>query len=187
MSRANTKISNALGFLSVVRDTESSRIGGLLLINASGRPLEFHCTAPVKPNRAQEILYGPTLEEYLCGEQIGHVLHAEIKGTLDLLLTDVQEMLVLRHLIGQPLVLIRDGREASGESGKNGDDDLAQLVRLERDGITIATRFEYEQDLALASEMIDSLETALDLREPFTRIHEAIHEAQGGIRKQTAA
>ena len=45
-----------------------------VLLNAAGRPLEFHCTAPIKPNRAQEILYGPTLESFLYGEQIGQTL-----------------------------------------------------------------------------------------------------------------
>ncbi len=184
MSNAKATLSKTLGFLSVVRDTESSRIGGLLLINASSRPLEFHCTAPVKPNRAQEILYGPTLDEYLCGEQIGHALHAEIKVGLDLLLTDVPEMLVLRHLIPQPLILV--GGE-SKESDADASETLPQLVHIQRNGVVIATRFEYEQDLARAGELLDSLGTSLDLLEPFTRIHEAIQEAQGGIRKQPAA
>jgi len=184
MSDAKITLSNTLGFLSVVRDTESSRIGGLLLINASGRPLEFHCTAPVKPNRAQEILYGPTLDEYLCGEQIGHALYAEIKVGLDLLLTDVPEMLVLRHLIPQPLILV--GGECI-DSGGDDSENPPQLVSTQRNRVAMATRFEYEQDLVLAGELLDSLGTSLDLLEPFTRIHEAIQEAQEGIRKQPAA
>ena len=52
----------AIGFLTVTRDLEQGLFGGYLLLNALGRPLEFHCTAPVRPNRAQEILYGPTLD-----------------------------------------------------------------------------------------------------------------------------
>ncbi len=50
-----------------------------MLLNAAGRPLEFHCTAPVKPNRTQEILYGPMLKPYLYGEQIGQTLLAKSK------------------------------------------------------------------------------------------------------------
>lgn len=184
MSNAKTTLSKTLGFLSVVRDTDSSRIGGLLLINASGRPLEFHCTAPVRPNRAQEILYGPTLDEYLCGEQIGHALYAEIKIGLDLLLTDVPEMLVLRHLISQPLILV--GGECI-DADQDDSEHLPQLASAQRNKVAMATRFEYEEDLARAGALLDSLGTSLDLLEPFTRIHEAIQEAQGGIRKQPAA
>ena len=63
-----------LGFLTVVEDQKSGLFGGYLVLNSAGRPLEFHCTAPVKPTRAQEILYGPTLKSYLYGEQIGKTL-----------------------------------------------------------------------------------------------------------------
>lgn len=48
----------ALGFLTVVEHKQHGLFGGYLVLNQVGRPLEFHCTAPVKPNRAQEILYG---------------------------------------------------------------------------------------------------------------------------------
>ena len=71
----------SLGFLTVVEHAELGLLGGYLLLNAAGRPLEFHCTAPVKPNRAQEILYGPTLKPFLYGEQIGQTLLTRSKLT----------------------------------------------------------------------------------------------------------
>ena len=63
-----------LGFLTVVEHPQFGLCGGYLLLNFAGRPVEFHCTTPIKPNRAQEILYGPTLESFLYGEQIGRTL-----------------------------------------------------------------------------------------------------------------
>ena len=48
-----------LGFLTVLEHPQHGLFGGYLLLNLAGRPVEFHCTAPVKPNRAQQILYGP--------------------------------------------------------------------------------------------------------------------------------
>ena len=59
-----------------------------------GRPLEFHCTSPVRPSRAQEILYGPTLQPYLLGEQISGALLEAAKLTPWLILTDAAAMLV---------------------------------------------------------------------------------------------
>ena len=64
----------------MTRDVEQGLFGGYLVLNLLGRPLEFHCTAPVRPNRAQEILYGPTLDPYLCGERIGQTLVGEVQG-----------------------------------------------------------------------------------------------------------
>ncbi|HEY2840205.1 MAG TPA: hypothetical protein VGJ26_13705 [Pirellulales bacterium] len=62
------------GFLTVVQQPSQGLVGGYLLLNAQARPLEFHCTAPVRASRTQEILYGPTLDPYLYGEQIGRTL-----------------------------------------------------------------------------------------------------------------
>ena len=58
----------AIGFLTVTEHAEHGLFGGYLILNVSGRPLEFHCTAPLKPSRAQEILYGPTLRPFLFGD-----------------------------------------------------------------------------------------------------------------------
>ena len=71
MPAVDAKSQPALGFLTVLEHSQHGLMGGYLVLNISGRPLEFHCTAPIKPNRAQQILYGPTLEPYLFGEQIG--------------------------------------------------------------------------------------------------------------------
>ena len=61
----------ALGFLTVVEHPQHGLFGGYLLLNHGGRPLEFHCTAPIKPNRAQEILYGPTLDRSCTASRSG--------------------------------------------------------------------------------------------------------------------
>ena len=59
-----------VGFLSIVTDA-TGVFGGYLVTNAWGRPLEFRLTTAVQPNRVQQILYGPTLTEYLHAELIG--------------------------------------------------------------------------------------------------------------------
>ena len=43
-------------------------VGGLLVTNHNGRPLEFQCTTPVRPDRTQEILYGQMLRDRGCWE-----------------------------------------------------------------------------------------------------------------------
>src|SRR4029453_6183030 len=96
----------SLGFLTVVENEELGLLGGYLLLNASGRPLEFHCTAPVKPNRTQEILYGPTLRPFLYGEQIGQTLLAKSKLTPLLVCTDSEPMLSVRDHTHIPIAFV---------------------------------------------------------------------------------
>src|SRR5687767_11333073 len=62
-----------LGFLTVFA-AETGFLGGYLVTNSWGRPLEFRLSTAVQPNRVQQILYGPTLAEYVCADLIGKTL-----------------------------------------------------------------------------------------------------------------
>jgi len=106
MGGSDKKSPAALGFLSVLDHEPLGLVGGYLILNSVGRPLEFHCTAPIKPSRAQQILYGPTLGPYLYGEQIGQTLLA--KGTARPLVVCVDTALTLevRPFASVPVALV---------------------------------------------------------------------------------
>lgn len=172
----------ALGFLTVVRHEQHGLFGGYLVLNANGRPLEFHCTTPVKPNRAQEILFGPTLEPYLYGEQIGQTLFAKAETKPVVVCTDVAPMLALREHISTPVALVvGEAEESSG--GATYRVDVAHdrgldvvLFRHGRHRLGVAPG--QGDDQALISERLAELTDRIDLAEPFGRIREAIEEAQ---------
>ena len=86
----------AFGFLTAVDTPTHGLFGGYLVVDSLGRPLEFHCTAPVKVTRAQQILYGPTLHGHLHGQQIGGALLAESRIAPSVVLTDHDGMLHVR-------------------------------------------------------------------------------------------
>src|SRR5437016_8974065 len=117
MPAVDAKSQPALGFLTVLEHSQHGLMGGYLVLNSSGRPLEFHCTAPVKPNRAQQILYGPTLIPYLYGEQIGQTLLAKGGQTPLVICTDVEPALCMRQFAAAPVVLVVP--EANGEDESN--------------------------------------------------------------------
>lgn len=85
MSKGN---SFAVGFLTILEHRRHGLFGGYLVLNSVGRPLEFHCTAPVKPNRTQQILYGPTLKSFYYGERIGLALVEKSALSPTCILTD---------------------------------------------------------------------------------------------------
>src|SRR5579871_2236302 len=95
-----------LGFLTAIEVPELGFVGGLLVTNRQGRPLEFQCTAPLKPNRTQEILYGPTLGPFLMGEVIGRALIEKSGIKPHLILTEKAEILELRQHIGVPVACL---------------------------------------------------------------------------------
>lgn len=193
----------SLGFLTVIEHPQQGFFGGYLLLNRLARPLEFHCTAPLKPNRAQEILYGPTLHDYLFGEQIGKTLVARGSHRPSLICTDCPPVMSLRELIDAPVVLLlpSENGEAceavsaeSKPSGSAGESASAGATRWRIDQAHSNRRwhvFAWEgRRLAAASKedeqtliaQADGLLHGFDLAEPFGRIRAAIEEARQAVR-----
>jgi len=154
-----------LGFLSVIESAELGLVGGYLLLNTAGRPLEFHCTAPVKPSRAQEILYGPTLRPFLYGEQLGQTLLRQSKLAPLVVCTDSESVLAARDFTHFPMVVV-----CEGQSPKE------QAFRLAQSEVRAAPHYTSDQQAILAAWPTQA--DHLDLCEPFTRIREALEEAQ---------
>src|SRR5512134_1298159 len=102
-----------LGFLTAIETTDRGYVGGLLITNHFGRPLEFQCTTPVKPNRTQEILYGPTLIPFVLGELIGRTLLEKVGVKPHFVLTETLEVLEVRGHVGVPVACLESEAEAS--------------------------------------------------------------------------
>lgn len=205
MSASKKNLPEAVGFLSIMQHRTTGLMGGLLLLNPMGRPLEFHCTAPVKPNRAQEILYGPTLEPFLYGEQIGQSLVRKSSVLPRLILTDVEPAVSIRTFVDRPVVWIEIPAEDADEpsltssaaaaetwGGRRTRIDAPHLDRS-RGTPTLSRTFELAGRQAAVDPAFpddqQQVETCwggfadhIDPVEPFQRIREAIREAQGGTR-----
>jgi hypothetical protein len=163
----------AFGFLTIVEQPELGLLGGYLVLNAAGRPLEFHCTAPVKANRAQEILFGPTLRPYLCGEQIGQALLSRAKTDVLLVFTDDSAVVGSREFTTSPVVLIQP---------KVGGSEHASALRVALGEYEAALENRYSSDQPTVLSRWKEHGQSLDLVEPFGRIREALEEAQRSAR-----
>ncbi len=191
MTTSDVSTESPLGFLTVVEDRKHGLFGGYLVLNRAGRPLEFHCTAPVRANRAQEILYGPTLRPYLYGEQIGRTLLEQGKHGTGMVLTDCEPMLSVGEFITSPVILVGEGGGGVSPSRNNPSKktwrvDPAQgtepkLHFFEVAGQRLALRRnENAQQRDAVAQSLEALATSLDLSEPFERIRAAIDEARRG-------
>lgn len=103
------------GYLLVVEDDLHGFTGGLLVVCDRGRPLEFHCTEPVQPSRAQRILFGPTLRSYVCGQLIGAALLAKLKAPLGALLTIDEETAAAGRDAGLTTLVLSEGAPLAAE------------------------------------------------------------------------
>ncbi len=176
---------DALGFLTVLEDGQFGLFGGYLLLNPAGRPLEFHCTSPIKPNRAQQILYGPTLEAYLYGEQIGTALVRAAEVEPLAVWTDRLPALALRGCTSRPVALVLPEespqdcavqRAQQTASATAQDAEHLVVFRLGRNRLAVGRQWAGDQQQI--EEDFGPLADWFDLSEPFARIRLAIEEAR---------
>jgi hypothetical protein len=123
-------MSDNLGFLTVIDQCSSGLTGGYLVLNRAGRPLEFHCTIPVQPEKIQQILYGNTLQPFLYGERIAQTLIQRSKLPVFAILTNHSAVLPVQALVAMPMVYVfgtgdtRDGKRQTADG--NGEEGNAE-------------------------------------------------------------
>jgi hypothetical protein len=186
MSGSGHKSLPTIGFLTVLEQPEVGWTGGYLVLNTLGRPLEFHCTAPVKTSRAQEILYGPTLRPFLLGEQIGQTLLKKSQHQPLLVCTDLADVLAVRELTATPVAWLLGRMDTEGGDARQAELDRPGLHLFELEGYRFAVANRWAADGETITSRWQPLTEAFDLEEPFERIREAIAEAQRGARSQAA-
>jgi len=205
MSNETPNQETTFGYLSVINSPEHGYFGGYLIVGPLGRPLEFHCTAPVRPSRAQQILYGPTLEPFLLGEQIAGAMLDAAKLKPQLILTNCEATFHVRSRLSSPMLLLSATADGAAAAAGSTDDKAlgaSTAGRFDSDtnsgphesftveGFTFLLPIGFESDRDQAKRLLNGLVRQFDLAEPFGRIEEAIREAQrlgGGEANEKAA
>jgi hypothetical protein len=193
MPKDSSKPEASFGFLSSLKSAEYGFFGGYLIVSPLGRPLEFHCTSPVNPSRAQEILYGPTLYTYLLGDQIAAALLQAAKLSPRLIVTDEPAMLSARMRAMAPMTLLVPACSTLAVSNVAADESGARDCNADISGTRTCGQNEgrfqvgdyelqmpvgFESEMGTITDLAAVLTQHVELREPFGRIHEAIREAQ---------
>src|SRR5207249_4735967 len=106
-------------------------------------------------NRVQQILYGQSLEPYVCGDLIGKTLIDKTTTPAQAILTDTPAALDLRRRLDLPVALVSLGDTA----------------------LPFTCHTHFPGDATSFRDLLDRL-GAFDLAEPFIRIREAIAEAR---------
>lgn len=169
MAESNAVASLNVGFLTVLHEPTGYQ-GGYLVTNTWGRPLEFRLSTAVQPNRVQQILYGGTLEPYICADLIGKTLVDKTGIVVQMVVTDCPQALDLRQRIDAPVVWLAPP-SANSDAGKP-----IRVAATSRGTLFSHPRF--PQDVPIVRDMLERFDGTLDVAEPFQRIRDAIGEAR---------
>ena len=172
-----------VGFLTIFHEV-SGYLGGYLVTNAWGRPLEFRLSTAVQPNRVQQILYGGTLQPYICADLIGKTLVDKTATAVQLVVTDREPVLELRRSLEVPVAWVAAPEDPLVPVLANAGAQVelrGQGSGVRGQGSAPARVFchpHFLGDLPFLREALERLEGMIDLAEPFARIREAIGEAR---------
>ena len=166
MSAAGKTDPLRLGFMETMEVEGRGHIGGLLITNQNGRPLEFQCTTPVKPNRTQEILFGDSLRPWLLGELIGCTLLDRVSIKPTLIITSDLNLLELRNHTNIPVACAAEAKSRIAEQGST----------LRIGGSILRFHDAHGIDAELLSKQKHLLPDSADISEPLERVREALAE-----------
>ncbi len=155
-------------------------IGGAMVTDRHGLPLEFRYTEPVRANRLQRVLYGGVLEHYIHIDVILTSLFERLERRPDLVVVSNSAFFACRAFDDNNCVWLGDTRltslSAVGQTQKVSADEL--LLQLKESGSPIRVKFggsdsDPERRAKTCKLLVDFSET-MEVLEPLTRIESAI-------------
>lgn len=171
-----TATSTAIGFLGFKEfdDGEAYR-GAILVADDSSKPLEFRCTAPVRPTSLQRTLYGQSLLPHVLTELIGAPLISSVREKPQLILIMEEAYFDVRHKTPIPVIRVRQ----SASKSKQDDQTKSKSLLLQSASgkfaqVEIEAHWKFPGDLDGCGERLRDLFGRWNLTEPFQRLSEGL-------------
>ena len=173
------------GYLIVQADDDGTYVGGLMVTDTSGLPVDFRFTDPVTPTRLQRALYGGVLDRYLRSEVVLRTLMEALEQPPSLLVVDDPSLLDEPVDIC-PMAFVGPSRSAGlGPVGTlNSQGSSTFLLQVSEAGhplrITLPSESGDEEQVAAT---LSELGGRMDVLEPLERVRAALAVivAQGAL------
>ena len=172
-----------IGFLGY-REFDDGKVyrGAILVTDEWSKPLEFRCTAPVRPTQLQRTLYGKSLLPHILTELIGVPLISSVREKPQLILIADDAYFDVRHKASVPV--IRIGRTSDSKAMQENQAKAKALLLQSASGkfaqVEIEAHWKFAADLDASGERLRDLFGRWDLTEPFQRLGEGlkyVHDA----------
>lgn len=108
-----------IGFIGIESDPKTSNtIGGFLITDNTGVPVEFLLTKTVRPTPAQRILYGKRLQSYLSVDLCARQLVDDVKTRPGVIFVESELMLALHRFTDIPVLWLQTPTELGQTSSR---------------------------------------------------------------------
>jgi hypothetical protein len=168
------------GYL-VVRADDGAYLGGLMVTDRDGLPLDFRYTDPVTPTRLQRALYGGVLDRYLRGEILLGTLLDALEERPSVLIVDDRDLLA-DGPDDIPVAFVEaTGLDALGAPGaRAGDPESGVLVQTPAARSPLRFQPSHADAADAVAEALVTLAERIDPLEPAERVKNALDVIASG-------
>lgn len=165
-----------IGFLGYREFEEGEAYRGAILVtDGFSKPLEFRCTAPVRPTHLQRTLYGKSLLPHILTELIGAPLIESVREKPQLILITDDEYFDVRQKVVVPVLRVRRQRDNTrSDETKKSKRITLQSASGKFDQLELEAHWNFPADLDATGERYRDLFGRWDLAEPFVRLTEGL-------------
>lgn len=168
-----------IGYLISFTLEDNYYLGGFMITDQYGIPLDFKYTEPIRPTKIQKILYGSALEKYLKKEVVfGNLLNSSAVK-LDLLVTFKNDLLDLGTLsypaVSLEQTVLPPFSEVGQEETINEKEFLLQIASS-GSPVRIMILPEKSTEKFKITSLLLELQSTMNLTEPLTRVEGALKE-----------
>jgi hypothetical protein len=170
-----------IGYLMVSSPVPNVYVGGLMVTDNRGLPVEFRYTEPIQPTKIQQVLYGQVLSTYIKREVILETLLKSMESKFKCLLVEDEQMLDYPAKGYSILRIAATKSSPIGEVGKTQDiapQEILLQVTPEGSPIrlhmgSVKTGADAENSERPTGVLLDAGQS-MDLCEPLKRIEKAL-------------
>lgn len=165
-----------LGYITTRVFEGPTYLGGILIVDKKGIPVEFKYVEPIRPSKLQTLLYGNTMDRYIRVESVGAPLVDAVERKPAILFIREEPFLEeskwsfpiisISRYKGEVLSNLGDFKELEmGEYIVKIDANLPLRIKLDK---------KYRERLQELIPLLIEIGQNFDIMEPFTRLEEAI-------------
>jgi len=167
-----------IGYIDIYKSAKGDYIGGALVTDRLGIPVEFRHTETVSPSKVQRILHGQALERYLKCETLAKCLLEDLENKPDLLVVPDGEYFPLTRMVNFPFVLLgkanREPMQQHGDFAEMNETEIHLQVLSMRTPLRVRVDRKNAPTLEAIKTVLLDVGRTMDVMEPLTRVREAL-------------
>ncbi|MEW6202325.1 MAG: hypothetical protein AB1546_10135 [bacterium] len=167
-----------IGYIDTYRSERNAFIGGILITDCYGIPLEFRHTDTVVPSRIEQILYGRALDHYLKAETMARSLLTDVENKPDILIVPDESYYNLTRSYTFPFVQLsvarREPLATHGESQEISENEILLQILSLREPVRVKVDRKNAPTLASVKSILLDLGRTMDVLEPLSRVQDAL-------------